>query len=274
MQIKKILVPTDFSECAENALEAAIKIATVLNAEIIILNAYSMPYTGTNVMIDISDVLKERSYEDLNKLLHKLKQSGKDKNISIHIISEYGPAAEIIASVADTQGVDLVIMGTKGAGSLASKLLGSITSNALAKVKKPILVVPEKAIDFDIKNIVLASDLHTQSSEKLNALIVLAKAFSARVNILYVNTHAEEKPAIAKAIEGVKLNALLRDVDHDFVVTDNYDAEEGINQYAATHQTDVLAVIPHHYGFFERLFHRSISKKLSLHSNIPLLVLN
>jgi nucleotide-binding universal stress UspA family protein len=274
MQIKKILVPTDFSECAENALEAAIKIATVLNAEIIILNAYSMPYTGTNVMIDISDVLKERSYEDLNKLLHKLKQSGKDKNISIHIVSEYGPAAEIIASVADTQGVDLVIMGTKGAGSLASKLLGSITSNALAKVKKPILVVPEKAIDFDIKNIVLASDLHTQYSEKLNALIVLAKAFSARVNILYVNTHAEEKPAIAKAIEGVKLNALLRDVDHDFVVTDNYDAEEGINQYAATHQTDVLAVIPHHYGFFERLFHRSISKKLSLHSNIPLLVLN
>lgn len=274
MKIKKILVPTDFSECAEKAVDAALAIAHKLQAEIILLNAYSMPYTGTNVMIDISDVLKERSYEDLTNLRNKLSLSGKDKNIHIKTISEYGPAAEIITSVADTEGVDLIVMGTKGAGTFASKLLGSVASNTITKVKKPVLIVPEKTIDFQFNNIVLASDLHTQSSDKLNALIALAKVYSAKVNILYVNTNDKEKPDIDKAIEGIKLNSLLNDLEHQFVVTDNKDPEEGINEYVAKHNTDVLAVIPHNYSFFERLFHRSVSKKLTLHSDIPLLVLN
>ena len=118
--INKILVPTDFSVNAANALDYALAFARHNAVEVHIVHSYSVPYTGSSVMIDISDVLREKAEEEIHNLIQEIRHNHENDEVSITHSCEYGPASEIIASKAENEKVDMIIMGTKGADSVAS----------------------------------------------------------------------------------------------------------------------------------------------------------
>jgi nucleotide-binding universal stress UspA family protein len=272
--ISKILVPTDFSVNAANALDLALGIARGNGLEIHLVHSYSVPYTGSNIMIDISDVLRQKAEEDIRLLVEEIRHNKKNDDCTISWSCEYGPASEIIAAKVETEKIDLVVMGTKGADSVASKLLGSVTYNTLRKIKVPVIVVPEKAIPGEINKIIFASDLHINGSiSKIDYLRDLALDLGSKVDILYINQKPDEKPDISMAVDTLRMDHKLSTVDHKFEVVDNADIEEGINDFISTHPCDLLAVLPKHQGFLESLFHKSVTRSLTMHAHLPLLVL-
>jgi nucleotide-binding universal stress UspA family protein len=272
--IKKILVPTDFSPNAANALDFALGIARGNGLEIHLVHSYSVPYTGSNVMIDISDVLREKAEEDMRLLIEEIRHNKKNDDCIITWSCEYGPASEIIASKAAPVNFDLVVMGTKGSDSVASKLLGSVTYNTIRKIKIPIIVVPEKSVNGEIKKIIFATDLHINGSiNKVDYLRDFAIDLGSTIDVLYVNRNANEKPDIQMAIDSMRLENKLKEVYHKFEVVENENIEEGIIDFISTNLYDMLVVIPKHHGFLESLFHKSMTRSLTMHAHLPLLVL-
>lgn len=272
--INKILVPTDFSVNAANALDMALGIARGNGLEIHLVHSYSVPYTGSNIMIDISDVLRQKAEEDIRLLVEEIRHNKKNDDCTITWSCEYGPASEIIVAKVETEKIDLVVMGTKGADSVASKLLGSVTYNTLRKLKIPVIVVPEKAVPGEINKIIFASDLHINGSiSKIEYLRDLAIDLKSKVDILYINQKPDEKPDISMAVDTLRMDHKLSAIDHKFEIVNNTDIEEGINDFISKHSCDLLAVLPKHQGFLESLFHKSVTRSLTMHAHLPLLVL-
>jgi nucleotide-binding universal stress UspA family protein len=242
--------------------------------EIHLLHSYSVPYTGSNVMIDISDVLRQKAEEDIRILIEDIRKNKKNDDSIITWSCEYGPASEIIASKVEAEKIDMVIMGTKGADSVASKLLGSVTYNTIRKVKIPVIVVPEKALVGEIQKIVFATDLHINGDiKKVSYLRDFATDLGSSIDILYVNQKEDSKPDITMAVDTLIIDNNLQGVYHKFEVINNEDIEEGINDFIARNPCDMLAVIPKHHGFLESLFHKSVTRSLTMHAHLPLLVL-
>jgi nucleotide-binding universal stress UspA family protein len=272
--ISRILVPTDFSLNAANALDFALNIARGKGIEIHLLHSYSVPYNGANVMIDISDVLRSKAEEDIKLLIEQIRHNPQNDDIVIKWTCEYGPASEVIASIVETDRINMVIMGTKGADSIASKLLGSVTYNTIKKVQIPVIVVPEKAVVGEINKIVFATDFHINGNiTKVDYLKDFAMDIGATIDVLYVNQETEVKPDITMAVETMRVDNKLREVYHQFEVVDNENVEEGINDFISKHPCDLLAVMPKHHGFLENLFHKSVTRSLTMHAHLPLLVL-
>ena len=225
-------------------------------------------------MIDISDVLIKKAEEDIRLLIEEIRHNKKNNDCIIRWSCEYGPASEVIASKVASDDFDLVVMGTKGANSVASKLLGSVTYNTIRKIKIPIIVVPEKSVNGEINKIIFATDLHINGSiKKLDYLRDFAIDLGSTIDVLYVNQNPNEKPDIQMAIDSMRLDNKLKEVYHNFEVVENENIEDGINEFISTHPCDILAVMPKHYGFLEGLFHKSMTRSLTMHARLPLLVL-
>lgn len=272
--INKILVPTDFSLNAANALDFALSLARGNGMEIHLVHSYSVPYTGSNVMIDISDVLRQKAEDDIRLLIEEVRHNEVNDDCTINWSCEYGPASEIIASKVETEKIDLVVMGTKGSDSVASKLLGSVTYNTIRKIKIPVIVVPEKSVVNEIKKIVFVTDLHINGNiNKVDYLKDFAIDLGSTIDVLYVNQKPDVKPDISMAVDSMRVDNKLKEVYHKFEVVDNENIEEGINDFVATHPCDILAVMPKHHGFLESLFHKSVTRSLTMHAHLPLLVL-
>ena len=155
--MKKILVPTDFSEAAKNALNYAIELAKKSGSEIYLHHAYTMPQSGSAVMIDVSDVLKQDAEKNLAKEVERV--SSKLENINLHTQSSYSVAVSSIAEFCTKLSVDLIVMGTTGASGMKEVFVGSNTAALIKETRCPIIVVPVEHTNKTIKNIAVSTDL-------------------------------------------------------------------------------------------------------------------
>ena len=137
--MKKILVATDFSTCAQAALDLAARMAGAMQAELTLLHVYTLPgYAlpdGTLYTLDPETVKSiERSIQD--QLALEQKRAGAPMELQ----SAEGNPAEVIAAQT-RRGFDLLVMGTHGRTGLKRLLLGSIAERLLRTAACPVLVV-------------------------------------------------------------------------------------------------------------------------------------
>lgn len=270
--MKKILVPTDFSQNANNAFLYALETARSAGTEVILLNAYSIPYSGSTVVIDITDVLKEESWKELEKQMEICRAQYPD--VKVTPVSEYGSAADVVADAVDNFQIDMVIMGTKGAHGLKGAVFGSVTAATAKRCKVPVLAVPE---DFEYekpKKVVFATDFNLKAGVSFPALESIIAANRAELEI--INVSQDVKSVDQYSMEAKFRNAapvLVQNV-HSFKFIQGNDVEDGIFNHLLNNPADMLVVVAHHYGFFERLVHRSMARRLTLHVNVPLLFLH
>jgi nucleotide-binding universal stress UspA family protein len=274
--MKTILIPTDFSEIADNAITYALEFSKIVQSRIVLFHAYHMPIVTTEVpmMIPTQNELEKDSLEALNKVKQRLVTAG--NNVEMECVARYGLAVDEIETYAEENSVDIVIMGMRGAGVIGEKLIGSVTTALIGKVKCPVLIIDSMVKYRQISKIVLASDLkETHNSEVLEPLKEMAKMLDAHVHVLnVVREPAELVPTTEEAIVGVKLEHSLEDVDHSFHYAENEDVVDGINEYVDENNIDMVAMIPRVHSFFQGLFQEPYTKRMAFHSHVPLLILN
>jgi nucleotide-binding universal stress UspA family protein len=269
--MKTFLVPTDFSPAGLNAAEYAAQLAGQFQARLILFHAYMMPTPVSEVpyvMATVEELHKENE-EELGKLAGFIQQRYKVE--SERIVRIGVPSDEIRALVRD-HNVDLVIMGIKGAGGL-DKIIGSTTINSIRKIKTPVLVVPHDASFRVIKDIVYATDFdYTANAELFDPLMKFAKKFRAKVHILNVEKQKEKVPV--EAVAGKRgIETLFEDADHEFVTVTADSITNGINDYLQNKPGQLLVMVAHKHGFFERIFSRSQTTAMAYETHIPLLIL-
>lgn len=271
--MKKIIVPTDFSKAAQVALDYAISIAKSLKAEIILLNAYSMPHSGSAVMIDVSDVLKGDSVKKLDEEMERIKENIGD--LSIETISQNGAVALTIAHIAEKREADLIIMGTTGATGLKEVFVGSNTADLIKATKTPIIAVPEGVTNHSISKVAMSVDLHhVKSADVFDPLKSLLKLNNASLKMINIADNMKSIDPINFVDEAVDIDNMFFGIEHSFKFLEGNDVEVEILSYVMEENVDLLTVVSRKRNFFERLFHKSMSKKLTMHSPIPILILS
>lgn len=272
--MKTIIVPTDFSPAALNALNYALDMAQAIHARIVLVNTYQLPLSYTEAPLSPINAI---SVEEIRKLsedrLEELKKSALHKTsgqVDIATEAKLGYTADVLAEMCEALQPFAVVMGSHGATALERMLMGSTTLAVIRHLKYPVIVVPPGTSYKKIRKIGLACDfkevVETTPVEYIKSIV---QEFGAELYVLNV-TDEEERRNCEIPLESAWLDELLHDVHPQYVFLDDDDVVETINEFAETHNLDVVMVIPKKHRLLEKLFHKSQSKELLRHSHIPI----
>ena len=272
--MNKILIPTDFSLNAKKATDYALSLFDEKDTEITLVNTFYIPYAAPDVIYSINDV----SMENANSLF-KVEQeriAAKFPNLKATIVTEFtiGDIVNVVCAKEEKGECDLVVMGTKGASGLAEVFVGSRTSSMIKSVKTPVLVIPAEAPLNPPKRILFAADENIIDRKlDLDILKKIANNNKSKIDALYIAENDENKEIIKKFIDyEVKLNFV--NIPHELKMEDGDNVEEAINQYVEKHPIDLVAMITTKGNLFHNLFHESVTKRVVMHTKMPLLVMH
>ena len=269
--MKTILAPTDYSDVANNTLQYAAELAKYSKAKLILMHVYQIPIPSGEVpvmMITPQEFEKENKRR-IKHLENKISAETKG-NLKIESIVRAGFPVDEISDVIKETDADLVIMGITGE-KISEVLIGSHTTALIKRTRTPVLVIPKGARFGKIKKIALASDYNDAvNRDAVQKVKSFAKFFKAQVLVLDVE-RPEEIPIFENTVGGEKLEKLLHDVEHSLFYSSADDITDGLNSFAADHQCDWIAMIPHKHTVLGKLFHKSNTKKMAFHTHVPLL---
>jgi nucleotide-binding universal stress UspA family protein len=273
--MKKILVPTDFSEYSKNALLYAKKVAEKTGAEIVLLNCYHNENSiGINpsekelTMFD--DNNRKSNFTKLNTFLASFNDLHKYKIIAL---LEPGLPAESILNVVIKENIDLVVMGVKGESNLMEKIFGSVTETVAKNIKCPLLLVPAVNSLRKLDTITYFTSLNQKKDIISDSLISFASELRILLSCIFISTvgiNIENQKLVFSLQEGIENKGIagISSVE----IMDNEDVEEGIRQYVALHTPDIIAVNVKKKCFIRDMFLSDIELNLFYELYIPLLL--
>lgn len=269
-----IVIFTDFSNAALNATNYAAALAGQLNASRLLI-CYSEHVPTTMEMDTQSIRLTEQEHQRHLKQLMTLKdelQSRFNKRIVIETSIDQRPLDEIVNSYNQDQSAGLVVMGIAGKNQLERTFIGSNTIRVARIIAIPLLIVPEHTTFNSIEKVVFACDLK-KVSKTTPALAIkrMVNKLGAKLSILNVD-HNEERFNPDTIAEMTDLHQLWDNKQPEYHYTDNKDIAKGVMDFADEHQMQIVIAVPKAYGFFENLFHNSLTSKLAYHIHLPLLL--
>ncbi len=274
--MKTILVPTDFSDNARNALNYAVEIAAKMNSRILLYNFFRVPIYVGDVPIDpvIIEQLEEESYDSLSLLKVEMLERNSKLDIECISASSLNFEVEEICNVAKDNDVDLIVMGTKGASGINKVLMGSNTAHVIENAHCPVMAIPENSSYADFKKILFTTDYNDDDFASIHFIKELANPYDAEIIIVHLadgqaSTHHEMyrfdefKAEITKQLPNDKIS---------FELIEGENFQERMNHFIMDSKTDIIAMSTKKRKLFNRLFDRSLTKEMAYHTHIPLLV--
>ncbi len=271
--MKRILLPTDLSDHSKNAIRYALQMfKEATDHHFVLMNAYHMPYAGAVMMTSIEDVMQKSATEDMEALVLELGKSFPDMVDRITSEVIHGDPYVVMQNKVSHNEIDLVVMGTTGASGLKAALVGSVTAQVVKNLNCAVLAVPANAQFSPPKNIAFAADNIEVLETALEPLLNIVKQHNSKVLIFSVKT-VDEEVNIDDDKAAIGLHDLFEGVEHEFLPSTHHDLEVGILNFVSEKDCDMLVMVHHDHSIIHQLFHKSASKQLALHAQVPLLVL-
>ena len=276
--MKKILFPTDFSETALNAFIYALHLADSINAEIYVLHAYEMPVISTTssgqpeLVQNVYNTIELNHFENFKSQIPTLRKIAEDINktsINLTFLFEEGLMLSILKKIIKQEAIDFIVMGTNGNSSLEKKLLGSNTIHVIENIDIPILSVPKKAKFKRLNHFGFATMLRETDKPGIRQIYKIAKNLNADVHVLHVLRQEDNKAM--QLLD--KWKDEFNDTDIAFHTVLNQKLEDSVFFFIDDQLIDVMCIVKRQLNFFEKLFTTSLSKQLSYHADVPVLVL-
>lgn len=276
--MKKILLPTDFSDNSWNAIKFAIELFKDQNCNFILLNTYTPiiyriePLHTSSEQLSLLDSKKISSKEGLDTILLKIKS---EFNNSKHTFSQVSSFNTLVAEIDELQkgnAMDIVVMGTQGATGAKEILFGSNAVHVIKNTKCPVLTIPSGFSFESPREILFPTDYDIEYQTKhLNPIIDIAQSHTSRVNILHVSsgnglTNIQEKNKLILENSLKKIAHLFHDVAYQNI-------QSAIDAFQIKTKTNLLIMINNKHSFFENLFFKSTINQIGFHLNIPFLVI-
>ncbi|HLV14360.1 MAG TPA: universal stress protein [Xanthomarina sp.] len=270
--MKKILVPTDFSTEAENALKVAAQLAKRYDGEIYLIHLLELPLTQIDALSQQSELPEAMFFM---KLAHKKFKEilAKDylKGIKVHDIVDFNQSFTGISKIAKEKGADLIVMGSHGASGFKEMFIGSNTEKVVRTADVPVLVIKNEHKNFALHDIVFASDFKKDSKETYRQATELAKAFHAKLHLLLVNTASNFTTTTeAKA----RILDFIADYDYKnytINIFNDENVEQGILNFSHIISADLIGISTHGRQGIAHFLNGSISEDLVNHANRPVI---
>jgi nucleotide-binding universal stress UspA family protein len=275
MSIKKILVPTDFSECAERASNIALLLAGKMSAELIFLHLFPDPVSSLHIPVSPGKNYKF-AHPEISKIKIKLDGMVRDaerKGVTAKGVLVYDKGNDSIEEFADSYRADLIVMGSHGAHGMVEWFAGSNAQHVSMHSDIPVLVIKNCFDKIEVKNILFASSFNENVISAMLIVTQLAQLWDATIHLLFVNLaiHSTEK----KAAEAKMFDLMKKFPDSKFTVnfSDTNDEEFAISRTAEKLGIDMITLTPHDRDGLVKFFSHSIAENLVNHELRPVLVL-
>jgi nucleotide-binding universal stress UspA family protein len=277
--MKKILVPTDFSPCADNAINFALQLSKLIPAEISIFHSFEITGSTYTNYVGVNKEFNQFQLREAEGKLAAIKDSIKAKNgIDVNIFVSEFELHKAILDATDDLHIDFIVMGTLGASGIKEVFMGSRTARVIGESKVPVIAVPDKYIWKKPENILITTHHFDEDPAVLNFIFEMADLLMAKVEVA-VFTDEEHSAATALAMEKqlAEFVKLLKEryYEKDLPATHLYGKNflDSLEELIQKHHADILVMVTHQRGFWKRLFNPAITKKVSYHSHIPLLAI-
>lgn len=271
--MKTILVATDLSEVAHNAVNYAADMAVAIKADLRLLTVAELPvsYSDVPIILGLEDIMRNTEKE-ISRVKDEVKLRTKDK---VKIETEVGMGGFIneLKQVCERVKPYAVVMGSQGKTAAEHILFGAHATRAIRELNWPVITVPPDAIFSTIRKIGLASDLtNVVESTPIDEIHTLVKDFNAELHIL--NTGKKEVYSSDIVFESELMREMTKAMNPTFHFIAEDSADVGIVDFVDKNNIDLLIVVPKRHNFFEKLLHRSHSKQLVLHSHAPVMAIH
>jgi nucleotide-binding universal stress UspA family protein len=273
--MKTILVPTDFSKCADNAMNYALEIASRLGMSVTALYVVYPNEGVDNNVYDaffVDDYVKQR-LKGMKIWAKKFaRRNPRFKDVEIKLDCQIGFPVSAIGQKAQDVDVNLVVMGTTGATGLRGVLLGSVAGGVVNSCKKPVFVIPPKAVFHENARYAFATDFKMPvSKSSLQTMRELLYLQQTGLDIIHVMDKPDAKPDRDKE---KALSEKLGTIPHSFHYIHDENVVRAIHNFLESTECNGLVAVAHEHSLLRRLFAKSVSKALAHQTRVPLLVLH
>jgi nucleotide-binding universal stress UspA family protein len=275
--MKKILLPTDFSDAATNAFVHALEFAKIVNAELILLHTFEIPVYDSQFFPEnyatIYSSIELAKFEMFKDEIPKLRAIAAERNLGDIVIKHRlmdGDLLFNLKNAVEEDQIDFVIMGTTGISDWTKFFLGSNTSSVISGVDVPVLCVPVDAKFKKIKTIGFTTRYREKDKKELKKVLKIAKKTNAKVKSLYVKTSNSD-------VTDVTVKEWEREFageNIEFLVLPSDEVKETILDFILYKDIDILTTITHKRSFFESIFESSFSKKITKEVSVPVLIMH
>jgi nucleotide-binding universal stress UspA family protein len=286
MKLAKILVPTDFSEHAQQALETAVSLAKPFGASLHLLHVVQMPVVPTLpeaapvIPVAFWQELREQAQRNLEKLKAKLTTAG--VSCELEVIEDVPGFA--IAAAAERARADLIVMGSRGLTGLKHALLGSVAERTVRAAPCPVLTVKHGGA-LRLRRILVAMDFSAAAHRALELAQLLAKsagpAHVILVHAYYVPVELEQyliargkaipdvlSPEATKDLEAILTELQTAGFSCEYVAAAGA-PETVIVDVAKDKQVDLIALGTHGRRGLSHLFMGSVAESVVRHTDLP-----
>lgn len=271
--MKTIIIPTDFSPVATNAMNYGIDMAKSIKAAVLLLHVYQIPVTVSDIPVVMvsAEELKKDAEDKLASIKDGIEHMTSGK-LKIYTEARLGDVVDELEDLCNHIKPFAVVMGTKGSTAVERIMFGSNTLTAIRHLTWPVICVPPgkeygpgiKKIGFacDFKKVVETTPVHFVND--------IVKEFNAELHVLNVDFENRHfKPDVPE--QSLLLHTMLEDVNPKYHFIQHKDIEEGINEFAEKNNLDLIISIPKKHKLLEGIFKPSSTKQLVFQSHIPVM---
>lgn len=272
--MKRILVPTDFSEHAEDALKVAAQIAKKNNSELILLHMLELPQQSNDAIVGGTSIPETMLFmKKANETLDEIASREYLEGIPVTEIVKMDKPIHGITQISKDYNIDLIIMGSHGSSGVEELLIGSNTEKVVRNSEIPVLVIKKNIPNFNASTIVFASDFSEEAKKPFEKLLNFTKLFNSKIHLVTIctpnsfkPTHVSEK-AMADFVAEFNINNYTTQIYNDTNI------EKGIINFSNRINADVIGMCTHGRTGFAHFFNGSISEGLVNHAVKPVITL-
>ncbi len=276
--MKRIILPTDFSENAYNAIRYALQLFKKQECTFYLLHTYTPAIYQSEYLlhspgqIGLGDMYHENSMTQLEDLKAKIENEFNNPKHTFMIHSAFNILVDEVLETIANEKADLVIMGTQGATGAKEILFGTHTVHMIKKATCPVIAVPS-GFEYEIpKEILFPTDYEIDyQEEQLENLVDIAREHIASIEVIHVSSGYDLTENQLKNKQ--KLDNLFSKVAHLFHDLPNQGVIDAINKFQMKKRMNLLVMIQNKHNFFERLFIEPTIKKIGFHVTIPFMVI-
>jgi len=276
--MRKILIPTDFSENAMNALRYATELFKYDKSEFFIMHAYQDDIYADKALLnketlkEVTKIISDRSEAQLNDTKADILKVSPNPRHKFKIISSNSMLLDEAAKVVDDENIDIVVMGTRGETNDRKLTFGSHTLQVLKYVHCPVLAIPENFKYSQPKHILFPTNYMIPFKRReLKLLCEMASPYRAQIDLLYISEF--EKLSLRQEDN---LNFIRDELSKNVINFKTVKAKKvkkAIDDYLSNNDIDMLVMVNTRHSFLENILFRSTIDKISLQINIPFLAM-
>ncbi len=276
--MRKVLIPTDFSDNAMNALKYALELFKYDVSAFFIMHAYEddiyadEDLRSKETIDQVTEIISNRSKLKLESIIKEIRETSPNPRHTYTIVSSNSMLLEEADKIVDEENIDIVVMGTRGKTNDRRLTFGSHTLQVLKYVQCPVLAIPEDYKGIQPRHILFPTNyLIPYKRRELKFLCELASPFRAVLDMLYISK--SDKLSLRQENNQNFIKDELCKNEINFKTVSDKSITNAIYTYIKEHNVDMLVMVNTRHSFLENILFQSTIDKVSLYIDIPFLAL-